>query len=195
MNVCSRGTKILHVNWRTKSKPAILSPLFIPLIYKAHIGPLSIYTLFSLYMGRIMPPTVKPNLSSAQTKAIFASNLNRLVANSGRKKKELASLFDTEPRTFRKWRDPNDPLWPPHYILPKIASEFDCSMDDLFGHNPAWLPQTAGERELLMVVRQSNPNLPRRQIINALTLALGNLNAEHRKLWLAVGATFSGLDK
>ncbi|MEY8251708.1 MAG: hypothetical protein RPR91_04920 [Colwellia sp.] len=142
-----------------------------------------------------MPPQIERNLNDSQTKAIFASNLNRLVENSGRKKKELAVLFETETRTFRKWRDPNNPLWPPHYILPQIAKAFNCSLDDLYTHSPEWLPQTAGERELLMVVRQSNPDLPRRQIINALTLVLGELSAEHRKLWLDVGATFAGLDQ
>ena len=123
-------------------------------------------------------------------KATFGSNLKRLRLNSPFNQKELAAMFNIDTRTWRRWESTQN-TWPPSGELPKLANTLNCSIDDLYGHDPAFLPQTRDERELLMVSRMANPNLPRRQIINAITYALGKLTPTNRKLWLELAAVLS----
>lgn len=127
------------------------------------------------------------NDNASAQKSIFAENLKRLRLESNLKQKELAELLNTNARTWRRWESQNDTHWPQPHQLPLLANVFNCSIDDLFNFEPNWLAQTAEERELLMIARQANPNLPRRQIINALVLALGKLEGSDRKAWLDIG--------
>lgn len=120
-------------------------------------------------------------------KSVFANNLKRLRLESKINQNKLALILNTDPRTWRRWESPTDNHWPPPHLLPELARLFNCTIDDLFDFEPAWLPQTEEERELLMIARQANPNLPRRQIINALVLALGKLEGSDRKAWLDIG--------
>jgi transcriptional regulator with XRE-family HTH domain len=124
--------------------------------------------------------------SKTQLKSIFSSNLKRLLAHNRLTQKEICKILDTTPRTYRRWADPDDDHWPHASKIPTIASLFNCSIDDLYEHDPAFLPQTIEERELIMVSRMANPSLPRRQVINAITNALGLLSPPNRKLWLAL---------
>lgn len=124
---------------------------------------------------------------AATQKTIFANNLKRLRLESKLKQNALADLFETDARTWRRWESPTDRHWPPAHQIPRLANVFNCSIDDLFDFEPTWLAQTAEERELLMIARQANPNLPRRQIINALVLVLGKLTGGDRKAWLDIG--------
>lgn len=130
-----------------------------------------------------MPNQTQPG----NQKAIFANNLKRFRLESKFKQKALSDLFSTDPRTWRRWESATDNHWPAPHLLPRLAQTFNCSIDDLFEHEPQGLAQTEDERELLMVARQAAPNLPRRQIINALVLVLGKLTAGDRKAWLDIG--------
>lgn len=123
-------------------------------------------------------------------KETFGSNLKRLRLNSQFNQKELATMFNIDTRTWRRWESTQN-TWPPAGELPKLANTLNCSIDDLYEHDPTFLPQTRDERELLMVSRMANPNLPRRQIINAITYALGKLTPANRKLWLDLATVLS----
>jgi transcriptional regulator with XRE-family HTH domain len=126
-----------------------------------------------------------------QLKSIFSGNLKRLMAHNRITQKTVCDALDTTPRTYRRWADCDDDHWPHASKLSDIAKLFHCSIDDLYEHDPAFLPQTSDERELLMVSRMANPDIPRRQVINAITSALGRLSPANRKLWLDIGSALA----
>lgn len=123
-------------------------------------------------------------------KAVFSANLKRLITHNRLTQASVSNALGTTPRTLRRWLDPNDDHWPHASLLPQIATMFDCSLDDLFEHDPSWLPQTRLERELLMVAREVAPGIGREITINALSMALGRLSPQKTKLWLEVGEAF-----
>lgn len=132
-------------------------------------------------------------MSSTNPKQAFGRNLKRLRQSSPYQQKALAERFKVDASTWRRWENPDNKHWPPSYLLPELANIFNCSIDELFEHDPQYLPQTQDERELLMVARHANPKLPRHQMINALSLILGKLSAENRKVWLSVGNALANI--
>lgn len=130
----------------------------------------------------------RANPDKAKLKNTIGPNLTRLIKNCDYNAKELAKIIDVDYRNFSRWKSSkaSDPI-PPSEHLPKLCKLLNCSIDDIFDFDTQFTPQTEGERELLMVARNANPNLPRRQIINALSLSLGRMQPEQRKVWLHLG--------
>lgn len=138
--------------------------------------------------GFTVPIDQEKRFKKAELKTVVGRNLTRLIKQSPHTAKELAEHIGVDYRNFNRWKSTkeSDPL-PPTEHLPELCYLLNCTMDDLFSFDPQFLPQTQEERELLMVARNAAPHLPRYQIINALSLALGKLSSKERRLWLSVG--------
>jgi DNA-binding Xre family transcriptional regulator len=130
----------------------------------------------------------KTNPDKAELKNTIGPNLTRLIKNSDYSAKQLAEIIGVDYRNFNRWKSSKaaDPI-PPSEHLPKLCKLLNCSIDDVFDFDPQFTPQTSEERQLLMVARNANPNLPRHQIINAISISLGGMKAEYRKVWLNLG--------
>ncbi len=126
------------------------------------------------------PKTASPD------KVDFSLNLKRIRRHANIKQAPLAKLCGVTIRTWGAWESLEQPTWPPSDKLASIAKALSCSIDDLFGTPPEWLPNSVDERELLAIVRKSR--LPVRQIVMAVINTLEEMLAEDRKLWGLLGA-------
>ncbi|MEY8239994.1 MAG: helix-turn-helix transcriptional regulator [Cycloclasticus sp.] len=116
----------------------------------------------------------------------FSLNLKRIRRNAGIKQAPLAKLCGVSIRAWGAWESMDQPTWPPAEVLPIIAKEINCSINDLYGDTPDWLPTTTAERNLLSTIR--NSRLPTNQIANSMINTLEDMLAEDRKLWTHLGA-------
>ena len=130
------------------------------------------------------------SISDAMTnKATFALNLKRLRRHSSIGQQPLADACGVTLRTWGRWESMTDSAWPNSKELPLIANILHCSIDDIYSHEPDWLPSTSDERELLKVVRSSN--IPALQIARVMINAMDGLLNEDRTLWLRLGRRLS----
>ncbi len=111
--------------------------------------------------------------------------------NSEIEQVEFARTFKVSTRTWRRWEDTLDPSYPNAGLIPQIAQIFHCSTDDLFKHEPDWLPQILEERELLRAIRKGGQQAFVRLMASTLNLALKTLNDGDMAAWVDIGRRLS----
>ncbi|MEY8251359.1 MAG: helix-turn-helix transcriptional regulator [Colwellia sp.] len=129
--------------------------------------------------------SLKNTSAPSKDKIAFSLNLKRLRVNANIKQAQLALLCGVSIRAWGAWESMSQPTWPPADMLPRIANELQCTINDLFGGSPDWLPQTADERYLFGVIRKSK--LPSHQIVHVMINALDKMTANDRRLWVTIG--------
>ena len=95
-------------------------------------------------------------MSGLGNREIFAKNLSRFVARSGKSQKEIAEVLDVSPASFNNWI--NGIKYPRIDKIERIANYFGILKSDLIEEekedSPGQLQLTEGEKAILALFRQ-----------------------------------------